>query len=104
MCGRYGRSSRKERFEQLLGLERKTGGDMFGNYNIAPSRSLGSSAPAQRPIPCSSRTSGASPVLDKGPPKATQRPVNTRAETVAEKADVPPSHRQQRCLGALFRF
>ena len=87
MCGRYGRFSRKERIEAVLGQPIE-GGEFKPRYNVCPGlpdwviRQPGPEAPFR----FDQLHWGLLPSWAKNP-KASRRPINARAETVAEKSD-----------------
>jgi putative SOS response-associated peptidase YedK len=98
MCGRYGRYSRKERLEEVLGFTVDGDFDPGARYNICPGRPDW----ALRQFPESQRPRF--DLLDWGlPPSwaksktATRRPINARADTVAEKPMFRDLLRQRRC-------
>lgn len=99
MCGRYGRYSRKERIEQLLGTKIEGGDDLGARYNICPGAK-------DWIIRQSARSSmlrfeqyewGLLPYWAKDA-KATRRPINARAETVAEKPMFRDLLQRRRCV------
>jgi len=98
MCGRYGRFSRKERIEQLLGTRIEGGDDLAVRYNISPGiKDWMIRQPASSSIPRFEQFEwGLLPYWAKDP-KATRRPVNARAETVAEKPMFQHLLRRRRC-------
>src|SRR5258706_10533470 len=97
MCGRYGRFSRKQRYEGLLGIESKDGSDIIPTYNMAPG--LCSWVVNRRGTDSSfvSYRWGLLPSWAKDP-RTARTPINARAETVAEKPTFAKLLREQRCL------
>jgi putative SOS response-associated peptidase YedK len=102
MCGRYGRFSRKERIEGVLGRQIEGGGGIEARYNICPG------AP-DWVIRQSYRTRayrfeqfhwGLLPGWTKNP-KSARRPINARAESVAERPMFRDLLRQRRCVVAV---
>lgn len=99
MCGRYGRFSRKERFERLLGMQPEERGDIIGGYNIAP-RTFNwialRRAGLSNQLSFESYEWGLLPAWAKDPKAARQ--INARAETVAAKPMFQRLLREQRGL------
>lgn len=99
MCGRYGRFSRKERIEAILGREIGGGEEIAPRYNICPGLpDWVIRQPGPEPhfrfelfhwglLPSWARN-----------PKASRRPINARAETVSEKPMFRELVRQRRCV------
>ena len=99
MCGRYGRFSRKERIEEVLG-RKVTGGDDLGTrYNICPGLpDWVIRQPAQASSPAFEQLQwGLLPAWVKNP-KSARRPINARAETVAERPMFRDLLRGRRCV------
>jgi putative SOS response-associated peptidase YedK len=98
MCGRYGRFSRKQRIEEILGVSISGGDDLVVRYNVCPRTpdwivKLPPQASGPRfelyewgLLPAWART-----------PAATRRPINARADSVAEKPMFRDLLRQRRC-------
>jgi putative SOS response-associated peptidase YedK len=99
MCGRYGRFSRKARIEQLLGTRIEGGQELQKRYNICPG------APdwiIRQPLGAENLRLeqlmwGLLPSWAKNP-KTTRRPINARAETVAQKPMFRDLLRERRCV------
>jgi putative SOS response-associated peptidase YedK len=86
MCGRYGRFSRKDRIEQLLGRNIQGGDELAPHYNVCPGLP---DWVIRQPGPDTDFRFeqfhwGLLPSWAKNP-KASRRPINARAETVVEK-------------------
>lgn len=98
MCGRYGRFSRKERVEQVLGFAIEGGDDLGTRYNICPAlpdwviKHPADSVPRFELLEW-----GLLPSWAKNR-TATRRPINARAETVAEKPMFRDLLRSRRCV------
>ena len=99
MCGRYGRFSRKDRVEALLGQAIEGGDEIVPRYNVCPGlpdwviRQPGPDAHLR----FEQFQWGLLPSWTKNP-KSSRRPINARAETVAEKAMFRDLLRAQRCV------
>jgi putative SOS response-associated peptidase YedK len=98
MCGRYGRFSRKQRLERLVGKNIAGPEDLGARYNICPGKPdwilrqpQGDAAPRLELYEW-----GLLPSWAKNA-KATRRPVNARAETVIERAMFRDLVRERRC-------
>jgi putative SOS response-associated peptidase YedK len=98
MCGRYGRFSRKQRIEEILGVSIAGVDDLGVRYNICPGlpdwilkQPLGASGPHFDQYEW-----GLLPAWAKNP-KASRRPINARADTVAERPMFRDLLRQRRC-------
>jgi putative SOS response-associated peptidase YedK len=98
MCGRYGRFSRKERIEAVLGREIDGGEHLQPRYNICPGlpdwilrQAAGADNPRLEPF-----VWGLLPSWARNP-QASRRPINARAETVAEKPMFRDLLRERRC-------
>ena len=99
MCGRYGRFSRKERVEGLLGRTIEGGETLAPRYNVCPG------LPdwiIRQPGPRANYRFeqfhwGLLPSRTKEP-KSSRRPINARAETVAGKPMFRDLLRQRRCV------
>lgn len=98
MCGRYGRFSRKQRLEQVLGFAIEGADDLGIRYNICPGlpdwvvKHPAASAPRFELLEW-----GLLPSWAKNR-NATRRPINARAETVAEKPMFRDLLRSRRCV------
>jgi hypothetical protein len=99
MCGRYGRYSRKERIEQVLGVTLNGGDEMSVLYNVCPGTKdwvIRQPLDASRPVMMQYER-GLLPFWAKSA-KGVPRPVNARAETVADKPIFRKLIRERRCL------
>jgi putative SOS response-associated peptidase YedK len=98
MCGRYGRFSRKQRLEQVLGFAIEGSDDLGIRYNICPGlpdwviKDSAASVPRFELLEW-----GLLPSWAKNR-NATRRPINARAETVAEKPMFRDLLRSRRCV------
>lgn len=99
MCGRYGRFSRKERIEGVLGHAIEGGDALEPRYNVCPGL-------PDWVIRQSYRTGayrfeqfvwGLLPSWTKNP-KTARRPINARAESVAERPMFRELLRERRCV------
>jgi putative SOS response-associated peptidase YedK len=99
MCGRYGRFSRKERIEAVVGRAIEGGEELEPRYNICP-------GVPEWVIRQSYRTGnfrfeqfhwGLLPHWTRNP-KSARRPINARAETVAERPLFRDLLRLRRCV------
>jgi putative SOS response-associated peptidase YedK len=99
MCGRYGRFSRKERIEAVLGRTIEAAGELAPRYNVCPG--LPDWVMRQPGPEAAFRFEqfhwGLLPSWAKNP-KASQRPINARAETVAERPMFRDLLRERRCV------
>ena len=97
MCGRYGRFSRKERIEQLLGHQIQGGEELGLRYNICPTTEdwvlKQSGGPGD--LVLERHEWGLLPPRAKT--KTAVRQINARAETVAEKIMFRDLLRHRRC-------
>jgi putative SOS response-associated peptidase YedK len=98
MCGRYGRFSRKQRIEETLGVSISGGDDLVVGYNVCPGTpdwiiKLPPEASGPR---FEQHAWGLLPAWAKTP-TATRRPINARADNVAEKPMFRDLLRQRRC-------
>jgi putative SOS response-associated peptidase YedK len=99
MCGRYGRFSRKERIEEVLGQHIEGGDELPPRYNVCPGlpdwvlRQVDHGAPFR----FNQFHWGLLPSWARNP-TASRRPINARAETVAEKPMFRELIRQRRCV------
>ena len=98
MCGRYGRFSRKERIEEALGSAIDGGEGMRPRYNICPGLpDWVLRQPAETPnLRLDALVWGLLPAWTRHPQSA-RRPINARAETVAEKPMFRELLRARRC-------
>lgn len=98
MCGRYGRFSRKQRLEQTLGFA-IDGEDPDVRYNICPGLpdSVIKRRDATSPARFEQLEWGLLPSWAKNR-TATRRPINARAETVADKPMFRDLLRTRRCV------
>lgn len=99
MCGRYGRFSRKERIEATLGRQIEGGDTLEPRYNICPGLpDWIIRQPADAPgFRLEQYQWGLLPSWAKYP-KSTRRPINARAETVAERPMFRDLLRERRCV------
>jgi len=99
MCGRYGRFSRKQRIEELLGQTIEGGEALAPRYNVCPGLPdwIVRQPSAGAPLRLESFHWGLLPSWTKNP-KSSRRPINARAETVAEKPMFRDLLREQRCV------
>jgi putative SOS response-associated peptidase YedK len=99
MCGRYGRFSRKERIEATLGRGIDSAGELAPRYNVCPG--LPDWIIRQHGPDANLRFEqfhwGLLPSWTKNP-KSSRRPINARAETVAEKPMFRDLLRERRCV------
>ena len=99
MCGRYGRFSRKERVEQILGRGIEGGDELAPRYNVCPGlpdwiiRQPGAGAGFR----FEQFHWGLLPSWIRHP-RSSRRPINARAETVADKPMFRGLLREQRCV------
>ena len=99
MCGRYGRFSRKERIEAVLGHPIEGGDALAPRYNVCPGlpdwviRQPGT----KTGLRFDQLHWGLLPSWTKNP-KSSRRPINARAETVAEKPMFRDLLRTRRCV------
>jgi len=99
MCGRYGRFSRKERIEAVLGRSIEGPGELEARYNVCPGLPdwvIRQPAP-EAGLRFDQLHWGLLPSWAKNP-KASRRPINARAETVAGKPMFRERLRQRRCV------
>ena len=99
MCGRYGRFSRKERIEGVLGHPIEGGESLAPRYNVCPGLPdwvLRQPGPDAR-FRLEQFHWGLLPSWTKNP-KSSRRPINARAETVAEKPMFKELLRGRRCV------
>ena len=97
MCGRYGRWSRRQRVEELLGIE-PTGLDDFpDHYNITPGVNTWIVRAKGGKPALYSYLWGLVPYWSKDPKKGV-RPVNAKAGTAHEKPMFRKLIRERRCL------
>jgi putative SOS response-associated peptidase YedK len=99
MCGRYGRFSRKERIETVLGRRIEGGDELVPRYNVCPGLPdwiIRQSAP-EASLRFEQFHWGLLPSWTKNP-KSSRRPINARAETVAEKPMFRDLLRERRCV------
>src|SRR3954467_7437129 len=98
MCGRYGRFSRKERIEGILERSIEGGEDLAARYNVCPGlpdwiiRQPGPRANLRL-----EQFQWGLPRSWTKNPRSSRRPINARAETVAEKPMFRDLLREQRC-------
>ena len=97
MCGRYGRWSRRQRVEELLGIESSDLDDLPDLYNITPGASTWIARSKDGKPALVSYLWGLVPYWSKDPKKGA-RPVNARAETTHEKPMFRKLIRERRCL------
>ena len=98
MCGRYGRFSRKERIEDVLGRAIVGGDELAERYNICPGLPdwVLRQSYRTRELRFEQFQWGLLPSWTKNP-KSARRPINARAETVAERPMFRDLLRQRRC-------
>jgi putative SOS response-associated peptidase YedK len=99
MCGRYGRFSRKERVEAILGRTIEGADELVPRYNVCPGLP---DWVIRQPGPDSNLRFeqfhwGLLPSWTKNP-KSSRRPINARAETVAERPMFRDLLRERRCV------
>jgi len=99
MCGRYGRFSRKERIEAVLGRAIEGGEALEPRYNVCPGLP---DWVIRQPAPHAAYRFeqfhwGLVPSWTKDP-RSSRRPINARAESVAEKAMFRDLLRSRRCV------
>ena len=98
MCGRYGRFSRKERIEEALGRRIEGADELEPRYNVCPG--LPDWIVRQSARGAGLRFErfhwGLLPAYTKNP-RSSRRPINARAETVAEKPMFRDLLRSRRC-------
>jgi AhpD family alkylhydroperoxidase len=97
MCGRYGRWSRRQRIEELLGIEPSGLDDFPALYNITPGTNTWVVHAKDGKPALHSYLWGLVPYWSKDPKKGA-RPVNARAETAHEKPMFRKLIRERRCL------
>ncbi|MGH9904640.1 MAG: SOS response-associated peptidase [Pyrinomonadaceae bacterium] len=98
MCGRYGRWSRKQRLEILLGLIPSPESDEFERYNIVPgTHPWIVRKNSDDGVTIDSCLWGLVPFGSKNP-NARVRPINAIAETAHEKPMFRELIRERRCL------
>ena len=98
MCGRYGRFSPKERIEALLGRDIEGAEALAPRYNIAPGLPdwvLRQSRP-RASLRLDALHWGLLPSWTREP-RSARRPINARAETVADKPMFRDLLRERRC-------
>jgi len=102
MCGRYGRFSRKQRIEEILGVSISGGDDLAVRYNVCPGTpDWIIKVPPEASSPRFEQYEwGLLPAWAKAP-TATRRPINARADTVAEKPMFRDLLRQRRCAAPI---
>jgi putative SOS response-associated peptidase YedK len=99
MCGRYGRFSRKERIESVLEHAIEGGEALRERYNICPGASdwVVRQSFRTRAFRFEQFHWGLLPSWTKNP-KSARRPINARAETVAERPMFRDLLRSRRCV------
>jgi len=97
MCGRYGRWSRRQRIEELLGIEPSGLDDFPDLYNITPGVNTWVVRAKDEKPTLYSYLWGLVPYWSKDPRKGV-RPVNAKAETAHEKPMFKKLIRERRCL------
>ena len=97
MCGRYGRWSRRQRIEELLGIEPSGGPDFPDLYNITPGVETWIVRAKDGKPAIYSYLWGLVPYWSKDPKKGV-RPVNAKAETAPERPMFKKLIRERRCL------
>ncbi|RPI08188.1 MAG: SOS response-associated peptidase, partial [Actinobacteria bacterium] len=97
MCGRYGRWSRRQRIEELLGIEHSGLDDFPDLYNITPGTNTWVVRAKDGKPTLYSYLWGLVPYWSKDPKKGA-RPVNARAETAHEKPMFRKLIHERRCL------
>ena len=97
MCGRYGRWSRRQRIEELLGIEPSSLDDFPDLYNITPGVETWIARAKDGKPTIYSYLWGLVPYWSKDPKKGV-RPVNAKAETAHEKPMFRKLIRERRCL------
>ena len=91
MCGRYGRWSRRQRIEELLGIEPSGLDDFTPLYNITPGVSTWIARTKNGQPILHSYLWGLVPYWSKDPKKGA-RPVNATSGDRPREADVPEAH------------
>lgn len=99
MCGRYGRFSRKERIEELLGQPIEGGEALAPRYNVCPGLPDWIIRHSRREARLRFEQFhwGLLPSWTKNP-SGSRRPINARAETVADKPMFRELLRSRRCV------
>ena len=97
MCGRYGRWSRRQRIEELLGIEPSGLDDFPDLYNITPGVETWIARAKDGKPALYSYLWGLVPYWSKDPKKGV-RPVNAKAETAHETLMLKKLIRERRCL------
>ena len=103
MCGRYGRWSRRQRIEELLGIESSGLDDFTSLYNFTPGVDT-SIARVQDGRPCLDSDRRCLVPYWSNDPKKGARPVNARAETAHKKPLFKTLTRERRCLIPANRY
>ena len=98
MCGRYGRFSRKERIEAVLGNSIEGAESLVPRYNVCPGLPdwIIRQPAAGAPFRFDQFHWGLLPSWTKNP-RSSRRPINARAETVAERSMFRDLLRERRC-------
>src|ERR1041385_6952904 len=99
MCGRYGRFSRKERIEGVLGQPIVGGDELAARYNVCPGLPdwILRQSYRTRELRFEQFLWGLLPSWTKNP-KSARRPINARAETVAERPMFRDLLSHRRCV------
>ena len=97
MCGRYGRWSRRQRIEELLGIEPSGLDDFPPLYKITPGVRTWIARSKDGQPTLQAYLWGLVPHWSKDPTKGA-RPINARAETAHEKPMFERLIRERRCL------
>jgi putative SOS response-associated peptidase YedK len=97
MCGRYGRWSRRQRIEELLGIEAADVDDFTPLYNITPGVGTWIARDKDGKPALYSYLSRLVPYWSKDSKKGA-RPVNAKAETAHERPMFRNLIRERRCL------
>jgi len=97
MCGRYGRWSRRQRIEELLGIEPSGLDDFTPLYNITPGVNTWIVRAKDGKPAMYSYLWGLVPYWSKDPKKGV-RPINAKAETTYERPMFRKLIRERRCL------
>jgi putative SOS response-associated peptidase YedK len=97
MCGRYGRWSRRQRIEELLGIAPSGLDDFPPLYNITPGVNTWIVRSKDGEPSLQAYLWGLVPYWSKDPTKGA-RPINARAESAHEKPMFRKLIRERRCL------
>ncbi|MBI3782101.1 MAG: SOS response-associated peptidase [Deltaproteobacteria bacterium] len=93
MCGRIVRSSSRQVIATEFGVSQFAGGDLAARYNIAPSQNVETIIRVEGELRLGPMRWGI-----ECAPGARTRPINVRAETVANSPQFADAFRRRRCL------